>query len=112
MKVFALDPLPSKSEPFRRSRERFLPEGSGCYVLATFDSRVLYLGLAENIRRRVNQHLSSPTKTTTTPEGRAVLVHWLETKETNKVERTWMNIHLISEGRLPALNSVYSPTST
>jgi len=112
MKVSALVPPPAGSEAFRRSRERFLPEGSGCYVLATFDARVLYVGLAENIRRRINQHLDNAAKTGATVEGRAVLVHWFETKETNKVERTWMNIHLTSEGRLPVLNSVYSPTAT
>jgi hypothetical protein len=112
MNVGELRPQPSRSEPFRRSRERFVTEAAGCYVLSTFDGRVLYVGLADNIRRRVNQHLDSPTKTDTTTEGRAVIIHWLETKETNKVERTWMNIHITTEGRLPILNSIYSPTST
>lgn len=112
MNVGTLTPQPSNSESFRRSRERFITESAGCYVLSTFDGRVLYVGLAENIRRRVNQHLDSRAKTESTTDGRAVIVHWLETKETNKVERTWMNIHITCEGRLPILNSVYSPTST
>lgn len=112
MNVIALTPHPASSEPFRRSRERFIPEVAGCYVLSTFDGRVLYVGLADNIRRRVNQHLDSPAKTDATVEGRVVLVHWLETRDTNKVERTWMNIHITNEGRLPILNLVYSPTST
>jgi hypothetical protein len=112
MNVSALDPFPSMSEPFHRSKLRFLPDGSGCYVLTTFDGTVLYVGLAENVRRRVNQHLDSPEKTSVNPEGRAVLVHWYETTERNKVERTWMNIHNLIEGRLPVLNRAYSPTST
>ena len=112
MNVDVLTPHPAKSEPFRRSRERFLPQSAGCYVLSTFDGRVLYVGLADNIRRRVNQHLDSSAKTDATAEGRAVIIHWLETSQTYKVERTWMNIHITNEGRLPILNSVYSPTST
>lgn len=112
MNVSALTPQPVRSESFRRSRERFIPESAGCYVLSTFNGTVLYVGLADNIRRRVNQHLDNPAKTDSTDEGRAVLVHWLETRDTNKVERTWMNIHITNEGRLPILNSVYSPTST
>ena len=109
MNVRELTPKPSRSEPFRRSCERFFTEAAGCYVLTAFDGRVLYVGLADNIRRRVNQHLDSPAKTNATTEGRAVFVHWMETKETNKVERTWMNVHISNEGRLPILNLVFSP---
>ena len=112
MKLAALTPQPTKVEPFRRSRERFLPTAAGCYVLTTFEKDVLYIGLSKNLRRRINEHLDSPTKTSLTADGRAVLVHWIETVELNKVERTWLNIHLLNEGVLPILNSVYSPTST
>ena len=73
---------------------------------------MLYIGLAENLRRRMNDHLDSPSKASETRLGRAVLFHWLETADTNKVERTWMNIHAQSEGTLPLLNKVYSPVST
>lgn len=112
MKLELLTPQPSGSESFRRSRERFIPEKPGCYALTTFELEVLYLGLTVNLRRRVKEHLDSVEKTRLTPKGRAVLVHWLDTAEINKVERTWMNIHQIAEGRLPTLNSVYSPTTT
>jgi hypothetical protein len=111
MKLELLVPQPRAVEPFRRSRERFIPERPGCYVLTTFEREILYLGLTINLRRRVSEHLDNTAKTQLTPHGRAVLVHWLDTAEVNKVERTWMNIHLIEEGRLPILNSVYSPTS-
>jgi len=30
-------------------------------------------------------------------------------EDTNKVERTWMNTHLVHEGALPILNKAYSP---
>ena len=112
MKLEMLVPRPSTVEPFRRSRERFVPARPGCYALTTFENEVLYLGLTVNLRRRVNEHLDSTEKTQLTPLGRAVFFHWLETEDVNKIERTWMNIHLIKEGHLPILNSVYSPTST
>jgi hypothetical protein len=111
MNIDALVPEPSHCEAFKRNRERFIPEKSGCYVLTTFSKIVLYVGLADNLRRRMNDHLGSPTKTGETRLGRAVLFHWIESPDTNKIERTWMNIHIQNEGVLPLLNSMYSPTS-
>jgi len=81
-------------------------------VLTNFSKEVLYVGLADNLRRRMNQHLDSPTKTNETNRGRAVLFHWIESPDTNKIERTWMNIHIQTEGVLPLLNRSYSPTAT
>jgi hypothetical protein len=112
MNVTALTPTPDKREPFRRSRERFVPCKTGCYVLSTFEGAVLYIGLAVDLRRRMNDHLDAPEKTKSTEQGRAVWFYWLETGETNKVERTWMNIHIQHEAGLPILNRVYSPIST
>ncbi|MEJ0025665.1 MAG: GIY-YIG nuclease family protein [Rhizomicrobium sp.] len=112
MNIEALVPQPSGCEPFKRNRERFVPEKSGCYVLTTFSKEVLYVGLADNLRRRMNDHLDSPTKTDETKLGRAVLFHWIESTDTNKIERTWMNIHIQNEGVLPVLNRSYSPTAT
>jgi hypothetical protein len=56
----------------------------------------------------MSQHLDDPQKIRETPKGRAVFFHWLETTETNEVERTWMNIHIQHHGRVPELNRVYS----
>jgi hypothetical protein len=111
MNVSTLDPHPIKSEAFRRNREKFIPEGSGCYVLTNFLRQVMYIGLARNLRRRFNQHLDNNKKTEVTRLGKAVLLFWLETDDINKVERTWMNIHIQHEGTLPLLNAVYSPIS-
>jgi predicted GIY-YIG superfamily endonuclease len=112
MKLTLLSPNPTAWESFRRSRERFIPSAPGCYALTTFDQDILYIGLTTHLRRRVNDHLDSSAKTELTAQGRAVLVYWIETQETNKVERTWHNIYLLNEGRLPIMNSIYSPTST
>jgi excinuclease UvrABC nuclease subunit len=111
MKIKELIPCPVLCESFKRNRERFIPELSGCYALATFENVVLYIGLTKNLRRRMNEHLDSEEKTTLTINGRAVFFYWLEVKEINKVERTWLNTHLQHEGVLPVLNKVYSPIS-
>lgn len=112
MIIKELTPNPSLNEPFRRNRERFIPETSGCYALTTFEKVVLYIGLTNNLRRRFNEHLDSSEKTALTIKGRAVLFYWIESNEINKIERTWLNIHIQHEGRLPVLNNVYSPTHT
>jgi hypothetical protein len=60
----------------------------------------------------MNEHLDSAQKTGLTKFGRAFLFHWIETEDTHKVERTWMNIHTDHEGALPVLNGRYSPVSS
>jgi hypothetical protein len=111
MNVGELVPQPQDVESFLRSRCGFVPETSGCYVLTTFSNVVLYVGLATSLRQRMNDHLDTPEKTQGTEKGRAILFHWLETADVNRVERTWMNIHIQHEGKLPVLNKVYSPVS-
>jgi len=112
MNVDKLVPLPVKFETFKRDRLRFVPDVPGCYALTTFGGTVLYIGLTNNLRKRINAHQDTPAKTGETKYGRAVIVFWMESADVNKVERTWMNIHLQHEGALPILNSIYSPTST
>src|SRR4051812_24639269 len=112
MNVADLIPRPLYGDAFRRSRERFIPEKPGCYILATIAGIILYIGLAANLRRRMNNHLDDPRKTLQTKFGRATRFFWLESSDTNKIERTWMNMHIQMEGELPVLNSIYSPTAT
>jgi len=112
MNICELIPQPPHCETFKRDRVRFIPDTSGCYVLSTFARSVLYVGLTDNLRRRMVAHLDSPGKNSVTKLGRATLFHWIECLETNKIERTWMNIHISHEGLLPPLNGVYSATHT
>src|SRR6516164_6799218 len=100
MNIDGLNPCPDCREPFKRNKERFIPGVSGCYVLTTFDGSVLYIGLTDNLRRRMNEHLDGPQKTGTTTIGRAIFFHWLETPDPHTVERTWLNIHSYTEGSL------------
>lgn len=109
MIVDDLIPQPKNVEPFKRARLRFVPERSGCYVLASFSQVILYVGLATSLRSRMINHLDSPEKTEETKFGRATLFFWLETSDLNKVERSWMNVHIQREGKLPILNTSYSP---
>ncbi len=110
MNLAELVPAPTQRDAFRRHRERFVPKLPGCYMLTTFAGDIMYVGLAKNLRRRFNQHLDSEQKTAVTDLGRAIFFWWLETGDINKIERTWMNIHIQHEGTLPLLNKVYSPT--
>jgi hypothetical protein len=112
MNIELLVPPPAHRELFKRNRERFVPARPGCYVLTTFSLIVLYVGLTDNLRRRFGEHLDNPQKTGETRLGIAFFFHWLETSDTFKVERTWLNVHLQHEGVLPLLNGMYSPTST
>ncbi|MEX0955029.1 MAG: GIY-YIG nuclease family protein [Rhizobiaceae bacterium] len=111
MKVCDLTPRPVAKEPFRRAQIRFVSEKAGCYVLATFEEDILYVGLASNLRRRFGQHLDTPEKVAATDNGRAVWFFWLECADLEKVERTWLNSHAIVHGVWPVLNKVYSPTA-
>lgn len=111
MNAAALIPQPPHFETFKRNRARFVPETSGCYGLATFSRVVLYVGLSRNLRNRMNSHLDDAKKTGPTPFGKAVLFFWIESDEIDRIERTWMNIHIQHEGCLPVLNKVYSPVA-
>ena len=112
MNINELIPQPTHRETFKRNRDRYIPDRPGCYALATFSKMVLYIGLTNNLRRRMNEHLDNPEKTGETKNGRAVFFYWIESDEVNKIERTWMNIHNLTEGALPEFNKAYSPTST
>jgi GIY-YIG catalytic domain len=111
MKIDELIPRPLLCKSFRRNQERFIPKTSGCYVLTTFEKVILYVGLTNDLRRRINEHLDNSEKTTVTQNGKAVLFFWIENKEINKIERTWLNMHIQFEGAIPVLNKIYSPTS-
>ena len=112
MRVDLLLPKPTNVETFRRARERFIPESSGCYVLTTFLGEVLYMGLTRNLRRRMNEHLDTPEKVEPTQLGRAFLFHWIECSDIVTIERTWLDIHIRNTGGRPLLNKVDSPIST
>lgn len=68
-----------------RSTNKFVPCRPGCYVLATADDTVLYVGLAQDLNRRMLDHLDTPEKTNPTAQGRAVKFYWLETLDIKSI---------------------------
>jgi hypothetical protein len=112
MKLSKLIPQPQKVQAFKLNRLKFVPDCSGCYVLTNFSNDILYVGLANNLQNRMKQHLDDPRKTSETSIGRAVLFHWIEHQDLNKIERTWLNIHVEHEGKYPVLNKIFSPTAS
>jgi hypothetical protein len=110
MNVAGLSPRPVYVEPFRLDRAKFVPEEAGCYVLTTAQGHILYIGLASSLQTRMCQHLETPKKAPT-QEGRAVCFHWLPTTLREATERGWLNMHRVTEGKLPLFNKVDSPVS-
>lgn len=111
MNVSSLIPRPESCEPFRRDALNSIPAVAGCYVLTTAMGIILYVGLAVNLRNRMQQHLSSKAKTMPTSAGKAVLFWWVASDRNNALERGWLNQHKIQTGLLPILNCLDSPVS-
>lgn len=86
------------------------PKVSGCYVLTTYDDKILYIGRTGNLHSRFKQHLANPEKVNPTSEGKAIWFHFRRVAEIEieKIERTWMQRHLCKYGCLPILNKVNS----
>ena len=104
--VQQFNPAPGNKEVFRPDRRKFVATGSGCYVLATFEGRVLYIGRTKNLRRRFTEHLESDRMTAVTSDGRAFFFHWLERNDIERGERTWLNACKVADARLPVLNLI------
>jgi predicted GIY-YIG superfamily endonuclease len=111
MKVEQLIPQPAKRVQFSLKWRKFVPKETGCYILATFDDDVLYVGLSDNLNRRFGQHRDNKEKRKPTGQGRAFWFYYLrcDEKEMCRVERTWLNEHIEVHGELPVLNRVSSP---
>jgi excinuclease UvrABC nuclease subunit len=111
MKVTALTPPPTEKVLFRLSSFRLVPAAPGCYVLATSEGIILYVGLAINLKNRFQQHLENPEKTKVTELGRAFLYHWrtYDEQNLNKLERSWLNQFSALHGCRPTLNKMDSP---
>jgi hypothetical protein len=79
--------------------------------LATFIGDILYIGLANNLYNRFQQHLNSFNKINVTDEGKATWVYFLEYDSDNlpKLERTWLNQFEALHGDKPILNKINSP---
>ena len=113
MKIEELLPKPIEKVQFRLSSFKLVPQENGCYVLATFENEILYIGLATNLNNRFKQHLDNPEKTNPTVDGKAIWFYYAtyDSKNLQKLERTWLNQFSNKHGRLPILNKANSPIS-
>ena len=111
MNITQLRPVPNIKFAFRRSEHQKIPFISGCYVLATFQNEILYIGKSVDLNRRFQEHLDVPEKTLPTTDGKAFWFYILEQDATliGNLENTWLQTFQITEGRLPSLNKVDSP---
>jgi hypothetical protein len=112
MKVSRLSPAPTQQTKFAWSDHKAVPNQPGCYVLATYDNDVLYVGLAtKSIRSRMGNHLDTPKKRGGADLGVPFWFYYIErpANEVSPIERGWMNQSILDDGKMPPLNVVYSP---
>ncbi len=113
MKIEKLTPKPVDKVQFKLSSFKSVPQVNGCYILATFENHILYIGLATNLNNRFKQHLETSEKTNPTSDGKAIWFYFksFDSKNLPKLERTWLNQFKNIHGKLPILNKVNSPIS-
>jgi hypothetical protein len=112
MQVDQLIPKPDQRTRFAWSHHITVPDKPGCYALATYRGDVLYVGLAtESIRSRMGSHLDAEAKRKGTDLGAPFWFDYLVENSTKvaALERGWMNQAMLTDGKMPALNKVYSP---
>ncbi|MYD53444.1 MAG: hypothetical protein F4W96_03950 [Chloroflexi bacterium] len=112
IRASALAPQPTQRIPFQRRHLARVPANSGCYVLSTFDETVVYIGKAQDLRRRVGTHLGDRSKREVSDRGVAV---WLDFRltavaELGQLESAWVEQYKLEEGgRLPPFNEINPP---
>ena len=113
MKVKQLVPRLYRKVEFSFRHHRLVPHEVGCYVLATFDDEILYVGLTENLHRRFSDHRGNNEKCGRTSQGAAFWFYYLacNKKELYRIERTWLNQYHDLHGEWPVLNKIYSPVT-
>ena len=111
MNISSLRPIPVNKIEFNLSKLKFSPTESGCYILTNFFDEIMYIGQADNLQRRMKNHLENPHKTGLTEIGKAYWF-WYMTFDPNnlsKLERGWLNLYELNHGKLPFLNSIHAP---
>lgn len=106
MKIGALKPALSDRAPFRLSENLRVPQKSGCYILASINDDVIYIGQSVNLCQRMQQHLDNPRMTAQTALGVASWFYfglWDE-HEIDVIETRLLFNFKATEGSLPPLN--------
>lgn len=111
MNVTMLTPVPTGKTEFLWSRNVEVPDEPGCYAISAFDQKVLYVGLATSLRKRMGEHLDDPVKRKGYGGHAPYWFHYLvlPATEITTVERGWLNQSILKDGSFPPLNKVHSP---
>ena len=106
MKIRSLSPALKKRIPFLLSRVIEVPESPGCYVLATIEDEVLYIGKTNSLHRRIQEHLDDSRMTQMTTSGLAVWFYFgsWPTTDIDIVETTLLFNYKAFHGHWPPLN--------
>lgn len=110
MLVAGLIPVPLERVEFSYSEVHNVPDATGCYVLASFNGVVLYVGQGR-LAQRLGVHLSDREKRARTQHGVVYWFYYTECSERdmNLLEGGWVNQHKNSEGVRPFLNKIDPP---
>ena len=106
MKTNDMSPSLINRAPFRLSESLRVPRKSGCYILASINDDVIYIGQSVNLCQRMQQHLDNPRMTAQTALGVASWFYfglWPE-REIADVETRLLFNFKATEGSLPPLN--------
>ena len=109
-----LTPPPERNIVFAHFDIARIPSVSGCYALATFDRRVVYVGQTRDLNQRIRQHLEDNAKQAKTPWGVAHRIYYREcvVLELSDLESAWVDqFRLANRGKLPHFNKVEPPRS-
>lgn len=85
-----------------------VPSKPGCYMLASFYGDVLYVGMTNNLQRRMEEHLDNSRMMQRTSFGLASWFYFRSLSEEclYQTERHLLSRYKFKEGQLPPLNRI------
>ena len=110
MNISMLRPPYSQKVKFTQYDLRKVRPESGCYVLASYEEDILYIGQG-NLRDRMSAHLKDPKKTAHTIKGKAFWFCYLfaDSGRLNGIEGGWFQQYEDENGESPLLNIIQPP---
>lgn len=107
-----LKPAVEERVTFEHFDVRRVPAVSGCYALAAFDGRILYIGQTRDLNQRMRQHLDDKAKRAATPWGVAQRFYFRKCPPAglSDLESAWVDqFREANGGKLPFFNKVEPP---
>ena len=112
MKIGDIVPAPERRAAFDLYVLNRIADCCGCYILTNAGGDILYIGQAISMRARLLQHFDSEKRSHLTDFGLVSLAWWRveERIRLDALERGWIELVRLRDGRLPPLNRVGAPT--